>query len=92
MEIITHSPQILESRKLQLQFILLNHPMICPRCEKEGDCALQRLVYEYGVEETLYPWERISSLPMIVLPFSRETRINVFSAAGCVRICDEVQE
>ncbi|HUL38164.1 MAG TPA: 2Fe-2S iron-sulfur cluster-binding protein, partial [Thermodesulfobacteriota bacterium] len=61
MEIITHSPEILDSRKLQLQFILLNHPMICPRCEKEGECALQTLVYEYGVEETLYPWERISS-------------------------------
>ncbi|MGZ3533979.1 MAG: 2Fe-2S iron-sulfur cluster-binding protein, partial [Thermodesulfobacteriota bacterium] len=61
MEIITHSPEISKSRKLQLQFILLNHPMICPRCEREGECALQRLVYEYGVEETLYPWDPISS-------------------------------
>ena len=40
MEIITHSPKILDSRRLQLQFILLNHPRICPRCEKEGECEL----------------------------------------------------
>ena len=39
MEIITQSPEITESRRLQLQLILLNHPMICPRCEKEGECA-----------------------------------------------------
>src|SRR4030042_6417523 len=60
MEIVTQSPQITESRRLQLQFILLNHPMICPRCEKEGDCDLQSLVYEYGVNETIYPWEKIN--------------------------------
>ena len=48
MEIFTQSPEITESRRLQLQLILLNHPMICPRCEKEGECLLQNLVYEYG--------------------------------------------
>ncbi len=58
MEILTQSPKISESRRLQLQLILLNHPMICPRCEKEGECDLQNLIYEYGVEETLYPWDR----------------------------------
>jgi NADH dehydrogenase/NADH:ubiquinone oxidoreductase subunit G len=53
MEIITHYPEIIESRRLQLQLILLNHPMTCPRCEKEGDCGLQSLVYEYGVKYPL---------------------------------------
>src|SRR4030042_6608459 len=33
MEILTQSPKISESRRLKLQLILLNHPMICPRCE-----------------------------------------------------------
>jgi NADH dehydrogenase/NADH:ubiquinone oxidoreductase subunit G len=47
MEVLTQSPEIFESRRLQLQLILLNHPMICPRCEKEGECGLQTLVYEY---------------------------------------------
>jgi predicted molibdopterin-dependent oxidoreductase YjgC len=91
MEIVTDSPEILDSRKLQLQFILLNHPMICPRCEKEGECALQSMVYEYGVEETRYPWERI--------PLSGDDRSSLLQrdsdkcilCGRCVRICDEVQ-
>jgi NADH-quinone oxidoreductase subunit G len=91
MEIITHSPEITESRRLQLQFILLNHPMICPRCEKEGECNLQSLVYEYGVEEVLYPWERISSPADDRSPLLQRNPDKCILCGRCVRICDEVQ-
>ena len=91
MEIITHSPEILDSRRLQLQFILLNHPMICPRCEKEGECELQRLVYEYGVEEKLYPWEQISSPADDRSPLLQRDPDKCILCGRCVRICDEVQ-
>jgi predicted molibdopterin-dependent oxidoreductase YjgC len=91
MDILTHSPEILESRKLQLQFILLNHPMICPRCEKEGECALQTLVYEYGVEETLYPWDRMTFLSDDRSPLLQRDSEKCILCGRCVRICDEVQ-
>jgi NADH-quinone oxidoreductase subunit G len=91
MEILTRSPEVLESRRLQLQLILLNHPMICPRCEKEGECDLQTLVYEYGVEETIYPWERIP-LPMDdASPLLQRDPNKCILCGRCVRICDEVQ-
>ena len=91
MEILTQSPKISESRRLQLQLILLNHPMICPRCEKEGECDLQNLIYEYGVEETRYPWE-----PMISPADDRSLLLQRDSykcilCGRCARICDEVQ-
>jgi NADH-quinone oxidoreductase subunit G len=91
MEIITRSPEIFDSRRLQLQLILLNHPMICPRCEKEGDCELQSLVYEYGVEETLYPWERPTSPLDDVSPLLQRDGNKCILCGRCVRICDEVQ-
>ena len=91
MEIISQSPEIFESRKVQLQLLLLNHPMICPRCEKEGDCALQALIYEYGVEETPYPWERIAfSADNRSLLLQRDPNKCIL-CGRCVRICDEVQ-
>jgi predicted molibdopterin-dependent oxidoreductase YjgC len=91
MEIITQSPAITESRKLQLQLILLNHPMICPRCEKEGDCSLQHLVYEYGVEETQYPWEKIPFPVDDISPLLQRDPNRCILCGRCVRICDEVQ-
>jgi predicted molibdopterin-dependent oxidoreductase YjgC len=91
MEIITSSLEIIESRRLQLQLILLNHPMICPRCEKEGECNLQTLVYEYGVEETIYPWERVSFPVDDSSPLLQRDPNRCILCGRCVRICDEVQ-
>ena len=91
MEIITRSPEISESRRLQLQLILLNHPMVCPHCDKEGECALQSLVYEYGVEETRYPWERISFPKDHLSSLLRRDDDKCILCGRCVRICDEVQ-
>ncbi len=91
MEILTRSPEVLESRKLQLQLILLNHPMICPRCEKEGECDLQTLVYEYGVEEMIYPWERIPFPMDDASPLLQRDPNKCILCGRCVRICDEVQ-
>lgn len=91
MEIVTQSPKISESRRLQIQLILLNHPMICPRCEKEGECDLQKLIYEYGVEETLYPWEPMT-FPADERSLLLQRDSNKCILCGrCVRICDEVQ-
>ena len=91
MEIITQSPEISESRRLQLQLILLNHPMICPRCEKEGECDLQTLIYEYGVEETLFPWEPIT-FPLDDRSLLLQRDPNKCILCGrCARICDEIQ-
>ena len=91
MEIITDSPEIIESRRLQLQLILLNHPMVCPRCEKEGECDLQTLVYEYGVEETIYPWERTLFPKDDSSPLLQRDPNRCILCGRCVRICDEVQ-
>jgi NADH-quinone oxidoreductase subunit G len=91
MEITTQSPRISESRRLQLQLILLNHPMICPRCEKEGECDLQNLIYEYGVEETRYPWEpMISPADDRSLLLQRDSNKCIL-CGRCARICDEIQ-
>ncbi len=91
MELLTHSPKIIESRRVQLQLILLNHPMICPRCEKEGECELQTLVYEYGVKETLYPWEPIRFPADDRSPLIQRDGDKCILCGRCVRICDEVQ-
>lgn len=91
MEILTHSTRIIESRRIQLQLLLLNHPMTCPRCEKEGECQLQSLVYEYGLKEKPYPWDPIPFPVEDASPLLQRDGNKCILCGRCVRICDEVQ-
>ncbi len=51
MEITTNSPAIQRSRRMTLQLILSTHEKKCLSCSRSGDCELQRLCREYGVDD-----------------------------------------
>ncbi|MGE4158282.1 MAG: 2Fe-2S iron-sulfur cluster-binding protein [Planctomycetota bacterium] len=44
----THSPKSLEGRAAVLEFLLLNHPLDCPTCDKAGECMLQDNSFDHG--------------------------------------------
>ena len=52
MEVITNSPAVLKSRRLTLELILSTHEKKCLSCVRSGDCELQRLCKELGVEDS----------------------------------------
>lgn len=47
-----------EGRKAVTEFLLVNHPLDCPICDQAGECHLQDLGYEHGVENTRTEFER----------------------------------
>ena len=49
--ILTHSPAVLESRKTTLQLLLSNHKKKCLSCSRSGNCELQALCRELGVDD-----------------------------------------
>ncbi|MCI6468230.1 MAG: NADH-dependent [FeFe] hydrogenase, group A6 [Faecalicatena sp.] len=51
MEILTNTPQLIESRKRTLQLILSNHDKKCLSCVRSGKCELQELCQELGVDD-----------------------------------------
>jgi len=51
MEIFTNTPKVLESRKTTLQLILSNHDKKCLSCVRSGNCELQKLCRDLGVED-----------------------------------------
>ena len=89
MVVRTNTEQVRNARKFMLEFLLTNHPLDCPVCDKGGECELQDMVFRYGadtsrfVEEKLHrPEEKWSDLvyydaPRCILCFR------------CVRVCDE---
>ncbi len=91
MVIETGAPEVIESRRRQLQLLVLNHRMECPVCNRRGDCRLQDLVYVYGSPEDELPFRRQQA------PMDRKSPVIVrdpekcIVCGRCVRICDEVQ-
>ncbi len=89
MVVRTDTTQVHDARKDMLEFLLSNHPLDCPVCDKGGECELQDMTFRYGLdhsrfnEEKLhYPEEKWSPLvyydaPRCILCFR------------CVRVCDE---
>ena len=51
MEILTSSPKVIESRKKTLELILSTHDRKCLSCVRSGNCELQKLCRDYGVED-----------------------------------------
>src|SRR5690554_1110018 len=48
MKVLTRSDMALRAQKSVLEFLLINHPLDCPVCDKGGECQLQDLSVGYG--------------------------------------------
>ncbi|MGN1423714.1 MAG: NADH-dependent [FeFe] hydrogenase, group A6 [Oscillospiraceae bacterium] len=57
MEIFTNTPKVINSRRTTLELILSNHKKECLSCVRSGNCELQALCNEYGVEENFFEGE-----------------------------------
>jgi NADH-quinone oxidoreductase chain G len=58
MVVRTASPEVLKTRKAILEFLLTNHPLDCPVCDKGGECDLQDFVFKWGPTESRYIEEK----------------------------------
>jgi NADH-quinone oxidoreductase subunit G len=58
MVVITDSPEVVEARASVFEFLLINHPLDCPVCDKGGECPLQDFSYSYGPERSRMEFPR----------------------------------
>jgi predicted molibdopterin-dependent oxidoreductase YjgC len=92
MVVNTESLEVRETRRFILEMLLTDHPNDCMTCEVNGDCALQDLVYDYGVEwpehngaRHEYPIDPDPN-PFIVIDLNK-----CILCGRCVRACSEIQ-
>ena len=50
MVVHTQTEQVAKAREGVLEFLLLNHPLDCPVCDRGGECDLQDFAFRYGPE------------------------------------------
>ena len=48
MTVFTTTPEVKAGQEAILEFLLINHPLDCPICDKGGECPLQDQAYQYG--------------------------------------------
>jgi NADH-quinone oxidoreductase subunit G len=58
MVVHTHTPDVVEARASVFEFLLINHPLDCPVCDKGGECPLQDFSYSYGPNESRMQFPR----------------------------------
>jgi formate dehydrogenase alpha subunit len=58
MVVRTDTPQVATARKGVLEFLLINHPLDCPVCDKGGECELQNHVFKYGSDRSRFIEEK----------------------------------
>ena len=55
MVVTTDSPEVATMREGMLEFLLLNHPLDCPVCDRGGECDLQDFTFRYGPGVSRFP-------------------------------------
>jgi NADH-quinone oxidoreductase subunit G len=58
MVVHTQTPDVVEARASVFEFLLINHPLDCPVCDKGGECPLQDFSYSFGPNESRMEFPR----------------------------------
>ena len=54
----TNTPEVVAARASVFEFLLINHPLDCPVCDKGGECPLQDFSYTFGPERSRMEFPR----------------------------------
>ena len=82
-----------EAQDATLEFILVNHPLDCPVCDKGGECPLQDLTFRYGPGNTRMRFpKRTFEKPIPISPTIALDRERCILCYRCTRFSEDVAE
>lgn len=90
MDVTTDDDELHQMRCEQMEFILLNHPLDCPVCDKAGECRLQDLTYSLDVNRQ--PFEATMPVEQLVdakSPLIERNDARCVRCGRCVAVCHE---
>jgi NADH-quinone oxidoreductase subunit G len=89
MVVRTDTPVVHEARKGMVEFLLTNHPLDCPVCDKGGECELQDMTFRYGMGESRFLEQKAHRDEQQWSPVVFYDKPRCILCYRCVRICDE---
>ncbi|MDT7541740.1 MAG: NADH-quinone oxidoreductase subunit [Acidobacteriota bacterium] len=85
----TESAEIEKARRGMVEFLLANHPLDCPVCDRGGECELQEMVFDWGGLEERFTEKKNAYPEKFLSPIVANDPQRCILCKRCTRVCDE---
>ena len=93
MVVYTRTDRVKEAQEAVVEFLLVNHPLDCPVCDKGGECPLQDVSMGWGPQKSRFTDpKRHFQKPIPLSPLVKIDRERCILCYRCVRFSQEVSE
>lgn len=90
MVVKTRSERVKQAQAATMEFLLINHPLDCPICDKSGECDLQDNSFKFGDAYSRYTEERRTYLDLDMGPVIKKNMNRCIHCTRCIRFGTEV--
>ncbi len=89
MIVTTQSAEIEKAQRSMLEFLLANHPLDCPVCDRGGECELQEMAFDWGGLEERFTEKKNYYPERYLSPIVANDPQRCILCKRCTRVCDE---
>lgn len=89
MVVTTQSPEIEKAQRAMGEFLLTNHPLDCPVCDRGGECELQEVIFDWGDVEERFTERKNVAPEKYLSPIVANDPQRCILCKRCTRVCDE---
>jgi len=89
MAVTTQSEEIEKAQRGMVEFLLANHPLDCPVCDRGGECELQEMVFDWGQLEERFTERKNYHPEKFLSPIVANDPQRCILCKRCTRVCDE---
>lgn len=89
MAVTTQSPEIEKAQRAMGEFLLTNHPLDCPVCDRGGECELQEVIFDWGDVEERFTERKNVEPEKYLSPIVANDPQRCILCKRCTRVCNE---
>src|SRR5215204_4920586 len=89
MVVTTQSEEIEKAQRSMGEFLLTNHPLDCPVCDRGGECELQEVIFDWGDLEERFTEKKNAQPEKYLSPIVANDPQRCILCKRCTRVCDE---
>jgi NADH-quinone oxidoreductase subunit G len=89
MIVTTQSDEIEKAQRAMGEFLLANHPLDCPVCDRGGECELQEVIFDWGDVEERFTEKKNAQPEKFLSPIVANDPQRCILCKRCTRVCDE---